>query len=410
MKRTLIYLGCFIASACLFSCDEEKADLAPTVQYIELSELKKTMSVGETSQLTATVLPDAVVDKTVTWKSGDESIVVIDGEGNLTAVAEGETKISAIVNNVTALCALTVVPVAVESVALNETAKKMSVNETLQLTATVLPPRLEGKAVSWSTDADDIVTVEVSPENSCIATVKGVGIGIATITATVEGETTSCKVTVLAPKEEVTGGNTVTMNLSLYETVDEVAAKIKELDGRGVTVYNFYGDFAKLGDWDVKNNHNNNPFAETGVTEIDFTGIGSWPEVTVETSDGNVTMEGMPHHIFYNLSQKFSKLKRVVLPESCKVFGTQCFRATNIETLIAPGVEILGGQFLYEAKSLTELHLTTEEKFKSASTAFNKFPAANSQKCTLYLNRNKESEVTKKQYFDRTWKDVIFTE
>lgn len=310
MKRTLIYLGCFIASACLFSCDEEKADLAPTVQYIELSELKKTMSVGETSQLTATVLPDAVVDKTVTWKSGDESIVVIDGEGNLTAVAEGETKISAIVNNVTALCALTVVPVAVESVALNETAKKMSVNETLQLTATVLPenatykdiawtssnelvatvgsdglvtavgtgnatitamasgeksatcdlvvvgndpqmsraeleivkndveevevvlpPRLEGKAVSWSTDADDIVTVEVSPENSCIATVKGVGIGIATITATVEGETTSCKVTVLAPKEEVTGGNTVTMNLSLYETVDEVAAKLRSLTG-----------------------------------------------------------------------------------------------------------------------------------------------------------------------------------
>lgn len=148
MKRTYIISGILTAlTALVSSCTEEKEVIAPTVQSIELSELKKTMSVGETAQQMATVLPDGVIDKTVTWKIEDENIGTIDSEGNITAMAEGETKIFATVSNVTALCALTVVPVAVESITLNETTKKMSMGETLQLVASVMPENATYKDV-----------------------------------------------------------------------------------------------------------------------------------------------------------------------------------------------------------------------------------------------------------------------
>lgn len=484
MKQLYNIGGMLIACVALFSsCDEENEAVAPTVQYIELSELKKTMSIGTTSQLGAIVLPDAVIDKTITWKTDDESIATIDSEGNITAIAEGETKISAIVNNVTALCALTVVPVAVESVTLNKDVMKMSINETLQLIATVLPEnatykditwtssneqvatvnndglvttigtgnttitatsgdksavcnlvvigndplitsteltmkkyetkelevvlplRLEGKTIVWNTSVADVVTVTVNQENSCFAIVSAVGIGSTTVTATIESESVACEVTVQAPKEEVEG-NTAIMNLSLYSGSEEVETKIKELDGKGITVYKLYGNFAKLGNLFIDKSKKNNPFLGTGVIEIDFTGIdaNSWPDVTVPNV--NVTMKGMPNNAFNNGTGDgfgdLQTLKKIVLPESCKVLGKYCFQNSYLETLIAPGVEVLGESFLNYPNYAISLYLTTENEFKVHSKAC----AAHFNECSLYLNFNKSSTINGNQYFGRTWKSV----
>lgn len=501
MKQIYFILGMLWAlMPFVSSCTEENETIAPPVQYIELSELKKTMSVGETSQLTATVLPEGVLDKTITWKIDDENIGTIDSEGNITAIAEGETKVSAIVGNVTAICALTVVPVAVEGILLNETTKKMSVNETLKLIATILPENatykainwtssnddvatvddnglvtakgtgnvsitatsvsgektavcnivivgshplmsqtemnltkndeerlevvlpvsMEGQAVAWSVDNNDIVTVTADADNSCFATVKAIGIGSATITATIGGDTgntVTCDVTVAAPKEEI-DGNTATINLSLYDNSDEVTAKIKEFDSNGVTVYRLYGDFGKLGKLliNAAENDRHNPFIGTNVEEIDFTGIDdeTWSMVEEEVNGESVSKPGIPDKAFNRGTESkpievLGSLKRVILPESCKALGYYSFQRTNIEVLIAPGVELLGQSFVAYSSSIEEMYLTTSNEFQCHKSAF--ASSSYSKNCILYLNPNK-APIEGNQYFFNpngngiTWKSI----
>lgn len=497
MKRTYIISGILTAlTALVSSCTEEKEVIAPTVQSIELSELKKTMSVGETAQLMATVLPDGVIDKTVTWKIEDENIGTIDSEGNITAMAEGETKIFATVSNVTALCALTVVPVAVESITLNETTKKMSMGETLQLVASVMPENatykdvewtssdetvatvddnglvktlgignvaitatlvtggksatcdivilgdeplmsrpnmsmekdaeetlevvlpviLEGQNVSWSVTPEGIVDVTPDAGNPNFVTVKAVSIGSAKITATIGTNSAVCNVTVNAPKEDI-DGSTIIMNLSLYENSEEVAAKIKEVDGKGVREYKLYGDFSKLGKLDIKPTDQNNPFIGTNVEVIDFTGIDAdtWPLVEEEVDGETVSRPGMPDRAFNRGTEGkqpievLGSLRKVILPEACKALGYYSFQRTNIEVLIAPGVELLGQSFVAYSSSIEEMYLTTSNEFQCHKSAF--ASSSYSKNCILYLNPNKAPIEGNKYFKDKNnldieWKSV----
>ena len=50
---------------------------------------------GQTLQLTATVSPDDATDKTVTWSSSDEAVATVNADGLVSAVATGETSITA---------------------------------------------------------------------------------------------------------------------------------------------------------------------------------------------------------------------------------------------------------------------------------------------------------------------------
>lgn len=60
-----------------------------------------------TETLIATVLPDNATDPTVTWESDKPEIATVDG-GKVTAVAEGEAKITATAGGKTATCKVTV--------------------------------------------------------------------------------------------------------------------------------------------------------------------------------------------------------------------------------------------------------------------------------------------------------------
>ena len=76
---------------------------------IELSESEKTVFVGDTFTITATVKPDNAWNRTVTWSSSDPSIATVDENGTVTAIAEGEAIITAeSADGVTAECKVTV--------------------------------------------------------------------------------------------------------------------------------------------------------------------------------------------------------------------------------------------------------------------------------------------------------------
>lgn len=102
MKRTVLAALAAMAVICQVSCkkdneaDVEKADDEKIeVSSISLDKDILNMLAGNTYKLTATVTPEDATEKTVTWKSGDESIATVEQDGLVTAVGEGEVMISA---------------------------------------------------------------------------------------------------------------------------------------------------------------------------------------------------------------------------------------------------------------------------------------------------------------------------
>lgn len=61
---------------------------------IEVSEEDIDLEVGETAQLTATILPDDSTDTEVVWETSDASIATVDANGLVTGIALGETEIT----------------------------------------------------------------------------------------------------------------------------------------------------------------------------------------------------------------------------------------------------------------------------------------------------------------------------
>ena len=79
------------------------------VAFITLNESSLNLIVNSSAQLVATITPSNATEPSVRWVSADKSIVTVDGTGNVTAVAEGTTTVSAYASNgLSASCVVTV--------------------------------------------------------------------------------------------------------------------------------------------------------------------------------------------------------------------------------------------------------------------------------------------------------------
>ena len=177
--------------------DGKSATCIVKVDYIHVSEIslditEKTLYVGETLNLTATVSPENSTYKTVEWTSSDKSVATVDAEGKVEAIGKGTATITAKADGKEATCKLTV-HAPVKGVSISKTALSLLVGESATLTATLIPadatPREE---LTWSSSAPDVVSVDAG-------VVKAQTEGTATITATVEGFTAGCVVSVSKP-------------------------------------------------------------------------------------------------------------------------------------------------------------------------------------------------------------------
>lgn len=66
---------------------------------IKIDQDNCSMEIGDTKKLTASITPDNVTNKTITWKSNDESIATINEEGEITAKKSGVVSIIASTSN-----------------------------------------------------------------------------------------------------------------------------------------------------------------------------------------------------------------------------------------------------------------------------------------------------------------------
>ena len=167
---------------------------------INLDKTEVNLKATQNITLTATVAPETTTDKTIVWKSADETIATV-ANGVVTAVSVGKTTITATCGSVSATCQVTVSATPAESVNLNKTAITLKATESETLTATILPATTTDKTVTWATSDDKVATVDANGKVTAIA------VGNATITATCGSVSATCAVTVSA-----TSAASITLN------------------------------------------------------------------------------------------------------------------------------------------------------------------------------------------------------
>ena len=137
--------------------------------YVEVKSIsfdKATIEIeeGDTMKLAVTISPEDATDKTISWKSSDETIATVN-DGVVTAIKPGNATITATsicTPAVTATCKIVVTKkyVSVTGIALDKTKAEMAEGETLKLTATISPDNATDKTITWTSSNESVVTVK----------------------------------------------------------------------------------------------------------------------------------------------------------------------------------------------------------------------------------------------------------
>lgn len=163
-----------------------------TLQGLSISPKTSYVVIGEPVTLTVALVPeDAVVDK-LNWKSSDASVASVDAEGNVTTLAKGVALITAEAGgqSVTAIVNVFAERVPATEIQLNKSEINLLVGRATKVKATLLPEGTTDKQdFEWKSSNEKVATVSYG-------FIQAVGLGEATITASQNGLSATCKVTV----------------------------------------------------------------------------------------------------------------------------------------------------------------------------------------------------------------------
>lgn len=207
------------------------------VESITLNKSLLELKVGQSEQLSASILPENATQKLVSWSSvGDAASV--DSKGVVTALKPGEATIIASTpkGEVEATCQVVVKEdtklVPVTSITLDKESLELSTGDRYSLKATVLPKNASDKSIVWKSDNEEVATVKQGVINALKA-------GSANITATtVDGNfSASCALTVIQKIVPVTGVSLPEEELSLaVGETKQLSATVLPLDATNQNV------------------------------------------------------------------------------------------------------------------------------------------------------------------------------
>ena len=162
---------------------------------ITLDKTNLTMEVVDAPvKLTAKVTPDGAIDGAVTWSSDKTDVATVDANGNVTAVGNGEAKITAKASDYSATCTVKVADKAkVNRVIANDSAVTLNAEGA----STTISFTVSGKKVDDLSDR-----VSIRPEDGSI-------LQLSNIKRTGSGDTNTYTVTVTALRAGMSGVNFV---------------------------------------------------------------------------------------------------------------------------------------------------------------------------------------------------------
>jgi uncharacterized protein YjdB len=139
------------------------------------------VGVGDTTRLSAAILPANATNQKVVWSSSNTSVVSVDGTGLVRGVSPGTATITVTTNESqkTASSTVTAANIAVSGVTVTSTAS-VGVNNSTTLVAAVQPANATNKTLTWSTSDAGIVSVSQS------GVLTGLSPGTATVTVTTQ--------------------------------------------------------------------------------------------------------------------------------------------------------------------------------------------------------------------------------
>lgn len=164
------------------------------VTGIKLNKSSSDLIVGQSEMLTASVEPIDASDSSVTWSSSDETIAVVDENGNVTALRAGNVTITASAKDgsgKSASCEY-MIEWRTGGIALNKLNALLKVGTSDTLTV-IFGPDIVGREVEWFSSDPDVVNVDSNGK------VNAISAGTASITAVMtdgSGESASCVYTV----------------------------------------------------------------------------------------------------------------------------------------------------------------------------------------------------------------------
>lgn len=174
-------------------------DVFISVESITLNEDSISAMVGDSLDLSFTIYPEVASNQDVFWNSSNESAAVVDLNGHVDFVGIGSGYISASTKdgNKTSQCSFYVGDTKVHQVKLTAAENFVHINDTLQLSANVLPNEATNQDVSFSSSDESIAEVDSN------GLVTGLQEGYVTITVTTDegGFTDSIDLAVIYPVE-----------------------------------------------------------------------------------------------------------------------------------------------------------------------------------------------------------------
>ncbi len=250
---------------------------------IKIDQAEVTLNIGDSGVLKAILTPENATNKNITWSSNNESVVKIDSSGNIQGLSVGKAIISAKHNDIKepATSIVKVIdptssviienPIDVKGISLNNTNIALLKGSSYKLIATINPSDATNKNVTWTSDNEDILTVDES------GNVTAKELGKATITAKAKdgGKSANCHITVMDKSIPV---SSIKLNKAeLTITKGSTETLLAAISPNNATNNNVT--------WTSSNNSIAKVDASGNVTGV---GIGK-AVITVTTKDGNKT-------------------------------------------------------------------------------------------------------------------------
>ena len=130
---------------------------------VKITEFPQSMKAGDEASVHCTVLPSNAVNKSLTYKSDNESVVTVDRTGKLKALSPGKATITISTdNNQSSAFMIEVREVTADSIQIAHKTSELYAGETILLEATLLPDNTTDKQIHWESSDTDIASIDAS--------------------------------------------------------------------------------------------------------------------------------------------------------------------------------------------------------------------------------------------------------
>lgn len=162
MRQLTASVAVLLSLACVFSCKKEKGggDALEKIYFVDPASATMVITQGRSEQILYATVPEKAADTAILeWLSADPSIADVIN-GLVTAIAPGNTVITAKCGNVTASVDVQVVPIPVTSFSVPETMSAY-MDMPVQIKLTLAPAEANAASLVWKSDNPEIAEVVI---------------------------------------------------------------------------------------------------------------------------------------------------------------------------------------------------------------------------------------------------------